>query len=186
MDQGPMNSWNPSKSFRYDRKYDWIHFSTGPPNEYIAIAKTAVGGSRITFDPGQEINYMYSRNNLEEFLSLSSLVIANSSEIQKMSSIMDMTPDRMLEEFPDYIITRGAEGVTYSFNGRERHMEAVPATRVVDTVGAGDAFRAGFYYGLNAGDTPEESIKVGQIVASKVVSSSPVDFRREMIKDILD
>lgn len=48
------------------------------------------------------------------------------------------------------VITRGADGALASLDGERLHVPAV-ATRVVDTVGAGDSFAAGLLHHLGAG-----------------------------------
>ena len=57
------------------------------------------------------------------------------------------------------VVTRGAEGATARWDGRQVHVPARPI-RAVDTTGAGDAFRAGFAAAwLTLGDeTPVEEL----------------------------
>ncbi len=60
---------------------------------------------------------------------------------------------------------RGAWLVEAS-TGEARQFPAEPVDHVVDTVGAGDAFAAGFCAGLSTGLTLEECLRVGQRVAA--------------------
>ena len=48
-------------------------------------------------------------------------------------------------------------------NCREMPLNVSPACEldVLDRVGGGDGFAAGFFYGLLAGETPEEAVKLG-------------------------
>lgn len=176
MDQGPMLSWTPSSSFRFGNEYDWVHFSTGPPDEYLKIAQKLAGKTRIAFDPGQEVHYRYDRKQVSDFLELSDLVLCNRSELSKMSSILGVPEDRILDSLPDTIVTSGERGVDFKISGKIGHMNSVPVTKVADTVGAGDAFRAGFYFGLAAGKEIMQSINIGQMVASTVIAQSPTGF----------
>jgi ribokinase len=63
------------------------------------------------------------------------------------------------------VLTRGEKGVLWA--SREG-LQAVPAlpVRVVDTVGAGDAFNAGLAVGLSEGRPALESIALGVTAAS--------------------
>lgn len=61
---------------------------------------------------------------------------------------------------------RGSDGVIIHANGASVAIPA-EALEVVDTVGAGDAFAAGFLSGLARGFSPEEAAKTGIKVASK-------------------
>ncbi|WP_175266650.1 PfkB family carbohydrate kinase [Acidiplasma cupricumulans] len=45
-----------------------------------------------------------------------------------------------------------------------------------DTVGAGDSFRAGFYFGLYNNFNIEDSVKLGNIVASYAIRKPIIDF----------
>lgn len=184
MDQGPMSEWNASSSFKLDRSYDWVHFSTGPPGEYLRIAEAVKGRTRITFDPGQEINYRYDKDTVKKFTDLSDLVICNSSELDRIASLLGIRRKDVLEHLPDTIVTMGSGGVEFSISGKREHLDPVIPERVVDTVGAGDAFRAGFYFGLNTGKNIVQSIRIGQNVASSVIASSPSTFNPDRIADL--
>ena len=62
----------------------------------------------------------------------------------------------------------GSDGC-YVTNGSERHLIDPFKVNVVDTTGAGDAFCAGFLYGLVNGKNLFECGKLGNFVASRCV-----------------
>jgi ribokinase len=62
----------------------------------------------------------------------------------------------------------GSKGC-YVTDGRRSHLVAPFKVKVIDTTGAGDAFDAGFLYGLLAGMTLDEAAKAGNFVASRCV-----------------
>lgn len=68
------------------------------------------------------------------------------------------------------VVKRGAHGVV-AMRGQSRVTRtAYQPTTVVDTVGAGDAFNAGYLHALMAGVDFERALDIGSWVASRVVS----------------
>jgi sugar/nucleoside kinase (ribokinase family) len=68
------------------------------------------------------------------------------------------------------VVTLGAEG-SYVTDGKRAHrLEAPRVKRVVDTTGAGDAFAAGFLYGLFEERDIRECAELGAQLARRVVS----------------
>jgi len=59
------------------------------------------------------------------------------------------------------VITRGAEGVVYATRKGERGAIAAPVVKVADATGAGDAFAAGFLYGVLNGHMVEDACRLG-------------------------
>ncbi len=70
----------------------------------------------------------------------------------------------------DIVVKRGASGVTVVTEG-DRFDVAARAVPVVDTVGAGDAFTAGYLSGVLDGCVPRQSAQRGVDVAAFAVSS---------------
>ncbi len=71
-------------------------------------------------------------------------------------------------------LTRGAKGSVVLANdgngGDEVHVVDVdPVARLVDTTGAGDAYAAGFLYGLAQGDDLARCAHIGNVAASEVI-----------------
>jgi len=66
-------------------------------------------------------------------------------------------------------LTRGAKG-SVVLSGDEVHVvDADPVERLVDTTGAGDAYAAGFLYGLTQGDGLARSAHIGNVAAAEVI-----------------
>jgi ribokinase len=66
------------------------------------------------------------------------------------------------------VVKLGAEGC-YVTNGKEQHTLAPLKVPVVDTTGAGDAFCAGFLYGLLNKQSLKDCAKLGNFVGSRSV-----------------
>lgn len=67
------------------------------------------------------------------------------------------------------VVKRGDRGASAVIDGSPFDVPAVPVT-VVDSVGAGDAFVAGYLAGLVAGDQPEERLRAGAAAGAFAVS----------------
>ena len=66
------------------------------------------------------------------------------------------------------VVTCGKEGALVSARGKTIRVEAEGGTPL-DTTGAGDHFAAGFLYGQSAGATPEQSARIGSMLAGHVI-----------------
>ncbi|KJE49661.1 MULTISPECIES: nucleoside kinase [Acidiplasma] len=175
MYQGPVyTKWKPSEYFEYDN-YRYIHFGTGPAEEYIKIAEKNKN-SKIVFDPGQETWYMYTKNTAMAMINLSNIMIINNNEFSYLLKMVQHTKDDLLNYLDYIIVTCGSHGsVIYSKDG-EKHFDAYLTKDIHDTVGAGDSFRAGFYFGLYNNFNIEDSVKLGNIVASYAIRKPIIDF----------
>lgn len=70
------------------------------------------------------------------------------------------------------IVKEGSNGATASMEGVLTHVNAVPVSQVIDTVGAGDGFNAGWITGMLMGWSMERAIALGAVVGAFAVSSS--------------
>jgi len=68
------------------------------------------------------------------------------------------------------VMTRGAQGAFALVDGSLHSQEIVP-TEVVDTLGAGDAFIAGFLTAFVAGDAVSEGLRFGAVTAAQTCRS---------------
>ena len=116
---------------------------------------------------------------VRELLESATLVKLNDSEAQALQEMFAL-PERSLEAFcreftrrfgwRGVCVTRGAEGCAALLDGEYIEMPGY-RVQVVDTVGAGDAFAAGFLHGVAAGwplsRIADFANRLGALVASR-------------------
>jgi len=149
------------------QKFQWIHFSTGNPDFYLKVARYARKiGKNIGFDPSQEIHYLYDEGKFRKLLDLADIFFCNEKEYQKA---LELAGDALLEKI--IVRTEGDRGASLYIPGDGWKRKESFRANVVDTTGAGDSFRAGFYAALYHGYSLERALEIGNFVASKVVGS---------------
>ena len=67
------------------------------------------------------------------------------------------------------VLTKHEHGAVIVHKGEIHQVEAIPV-QAVDTTGAGDAFAAGFLYGLASGLAPQNAGRLGCLAASRIVT----------------
>ena len=120
------------QSFRYTP--EWLRFIWAAKDSGVLIFGDC-NGDDVTLDCA----------GVREFIGLCDVFSPNETEALRLTgmSSVDAALDALAEITPLVLIKRGANGVTASIEGR-RYDESAPAVDVVDTVGAGDAFAAGY------------------------------------------
>ncbi len=148
-------------------EFEWLHFSTGNPEFYIKIAKKAkVMGKKISFDPSQEIHYVYNERKFTDMLSLADIFFCNEREYEKA---LQFSGEKLFNKI--IVRTEGNRGASLYYPHKGwKHFNGI-SVKAIDTTGAGDTFRAAFYAALYRGHTLEEAIKYGNLAAAKVVMS---------------
>lgn len=68
------------------------------------------------------------------------------------------------------VVKKGEKGATAYRGEMTFHADSVPGTVVLDTVGAGDGFNAGFLYGMLEGYSLQDCLETGNWCGAKVVS----------------
>ena len=156
IEQGPMGigPTRPALRRSWLGEYAWVHLTTGPPAWGLELAAAARrAGLRVAVDPAQEVHYRWDRAHLRRLLASAEILFGNRSEIDRILELLGVRSEReLLEQVPLVIRTEGRNGaVAFSRTGTV----TVPATRphrVVTMVGAGEAFRGGFYAAWFAGE----------------------------------
>ncbi len=182
MFQGPMNNWEASKKFEYEN-YLYLNIGTGPVKEYQRILSQE-NKARIVFDPGQEIWYTYNSETAQYMVEHSDMIIMNRKEFTHLLELLHTDYITVYGKVKDIVITEGKKGATVVEDGESTLVPAVKSDHVVDTVGAGDSFRAGLYTGLSNGFTLQDSALIGNITASKAIENNINEFNLKF-KDIL-
>lgn len=125
---------------------------------------------KVSFDPGA----LYARKGLaklEPIIKKTCVLMPNSVELELLTGRTDYCEgaDLMIGKGVRIVAVKlGGDGC-YVTNGRERHLIEAFKVNVVDTTGAGDAFCAGFLYGLLNDKGLYECGKLGNFVASRCV-----------------
>jgi ribokinase len=125
---------------------------------------------RVSFDPGA----LYARKGfayLEPIIKKTNVLMPNAIELELLTGETDYCKGA------DFMVGKGVKIVAvklggdgcYVTDGRERHLIEAFKVKVVDTTGAGDAFCAGFLYGLVNDKRLYECGKLSNFVASRCV-----------------
>ena len=77
--------------------------------------------------------------------------------------------ERLAQDVEHVIVKDGSQG-SYVRHGGKEHRIHIHPTEAIDTTGAGDAYAAGYLYGLSQGWGPEQSGDLGSRVASLTVA----------------
>jgi ribokinase len=126
----------------------------------------------VSFDPGA----LYSRMGLARLRSIikkTSVMMPNAGEIALLTGKSDYRAGARLlinEGVGVLAVKLGSKGC-YVTNGYEDYMVKQFKVKVLDTTGAGDAFDAGFIYGLLSDKDINEAGKIGNFVASKSITA---------------
>jgi 6-phosphofructokinase 1/ribokinase len=182
MFQGPMNNWKASQNFEYGN-YNYVNIGTGPVNEYIKIIDKE-NKAKIVFDPGQEIWYTYNSRTARYMVDHCHMIIMNRKEFRHLEELLDMNEEKIVEIVKNIIITEGKRGATLIENENSIFIPGLDSDQVIDTVGAGDSFRAGLYSALSRGFAMKKAVGVGNITASKAIEKNIQEFNLKF-EDIL-
>ena len=146
-----------------------VHVATGDPARYIEALK----GRSYSFDPGQEISYRYTRQNFRKLLGGASIFFTNAVEMKMALKLSGAQNEKSLTSHCGTVIKNiGAKGTLVI---EKDGTTAVPASRVkryIDTIGAGDAFRAGFYAAREKGNGLIKSVEYGNAMASIAIEGA--------------
>ncbi len=172
MDQGPMKVLDsfeprPEPILRSEN----IHIATGRPAFYMKVAELAKkSGKTISFDPAQEIHYVYTPETFSALLPYADVFFCNEGEAQRALEYTGKDKLTDLLEYVDTIIqTLGSRGSRIVTEDDEIFIPGVKVKDPVDTTGAGDAYRGGFYAARYRGMSMKAGGAAGAITAAEVI-----------------
>jgi len=99
------------------------------------------------------------------------LVIGNEFEINMILEKLGKTPEELLEMNHNLIITKGEKGAELYSKGEKILIGICAPNKVIDTTGAGDAFRAGLLYGISQNFSLKKSCHIGAALSSFAVET---------------
>lgn len=143
---------------------------------YKAIELAKRNGLKISFDPNIRLR-MWSKEEarkvLSEILPHVDILLAGDEEMEII--IGEKDPSAIIGKVKDLgisfiAIKQGDKGSVGYFNGEIVTSAPVKASKVVDTVGAGDGFNAGIIYGILHDWSLEKTLHFANTIGSMVVS----------------
>ncbi len=148
-----------------------IHIGTGRPDYYKKVVELASSmGKRISFDPAQELSYVYSPGSFRKIIEHVEMFFANESELATAMSYLELKEEDELLQFVDtLILTHGESGSRIVTIDEKIDIPTIKSNAVEDITGAGDAYRAGFYAGLQRGLDLEKCGLAGAAAASFII-----------------
>jgi ribokinase len=122
----------------------------------------------VSLDPGA----LYARKGLAALGSIVEncfVLMPNAGELELMTGMADYRggAEAMLRKGVKIVAVKLGSRGCYVTDGKQSHNVEAFKVRVVDTTGAGDAFCAGFVYGLIKHKSLEECGRIGNFVASR-------------------
>jgi ribokinase len=129
------------------------------------------GNVRISLDPG----IFYARLDsvsLAEIIKKTYVLMPNASELELLTGETDYCrgAELLLEKGVKVVAVKLGGSGCYVTDGTQTRVVKAYNVRVVDTTGAGDAFSAGFLYGLLKNKSLEKCGKIGNFLASRCIT----------------
>jgi adenosine kinase len=122
------------------------------------------------FDPGQGLP-MFSAQELAEFVRIADYVAVNDYEGKLLEEKTGRALEDVARDVKALVVTLGARGSRIHAGGRVHDIPCVPAERVADPTGCGDAYRAGLLYGIvNGWDWPNTG-RLGAVLGAIKIAS---------------
>jgi len=164
-----------------------------PPEAKKAFLKAA----EISHAAGRDVSLSLSDpfcvdRHRDDFLDLAEhhvdILFANEDEIISLYQVdnFDQALQAVRRHCRVAALTRSEKG-SVVVSGEEIHIvDAAPVGEVVDTTGAGDAYAAGFLFGITRGDNLATAARIGGIAAAEAIShlgARPEVELRQLIDD---
>ena len=127
---------------------------------------------KVSFDPGA----LYARiglTKLKPIIDKTSVMMPNAGEIALLTGKTDYKAGArlLIDEGVEVLAVKLGSKGCYVIDRGESHLVEPFKVKVVDTTGAGDAFDAGFIFGLLSGKNINEAGKIGNFVASRSITT---------------
>ncbi|XKH50504.1 sugar kinase [Chryseomicrobium palamuruense] len=141
--------------------------------ELLKFAKSK--GIIVSFDPNIRLrlwNKEDAREILLTFLPYVDQLLTSKEELEILFDAKDgqhILKSIATFSFTEVVMKDGSNGSYYLKDSQWIHVPAIPAEKVVDTVGAGDGFDSGYLYGLLQGWPLHERLHFANAVGSMVV-----------------
>jgi len=159
-------------NLEYARQTTFLHLTSVDEKPFQAQKKLIeeLRNVKVSLDPGE----IYARKGLARLKPIIKhcfVVSPSENELKMLTKKSWKEGAKMLlKEGAGMVAVKLGEKGCYVTDGRQSHTVPPYKTKVVDTTGAGDAFDAGFLYGLIKKKDLYECGRLGNFVASKCIT----------------
>jgi ribokinase len=163
-----------ASSVAYASRSEFLHLTSfvgeKPFNAQVGLIRKVSRNTRISLDPGA----LYARKGLaalRPLVKMAYVMLPNAGELEALTGKVDYGDgaDVILNEGVHVVAVKlGSEGC-YVATKKESCLIEPLKVRVIDTTGAGDAFNAGFIYGLINRKSLRNCGRLGNFVASRCI-----------------
>jgi len=141
---------------------------------------------KVSFDPGA----LYARKSLtalKPIIRRSFVMLPNVKEVKTLTGQdYEEGSKTLIKEGVSIVAVKLGERGCYVTDGKENHLVEPYPKELVDTTGAGDAFCAGFLYGLIKGKDLYQCGKLGNFVAARCIEKMGARTGLPKLPDLKD
>jgi len=186
-----VNDWLEFKeiNLEYANSAEFLHLTSFVGKKPFEIQKKLVkklSEAKISFDPG----VLYARKSftsLKPIIKKSFVMVPNESEIRLLTGKDYREGSKtLIKEGVSVVAVKLGERGCYVTDGRESYLVEPFEKRLVDTTGAGDAFCAGFLYGLIRERDLYQCGRLGNFVAARCISKIGARTGLPKLQDLKD
>lgn len=127
-------------------------------------------GLDYLYDPGMTLTWI-KPEELKKGVEHCTWLAGNDYEIGRMYTTLGTNAETLLKKNIGIITTLGEKGVRYQDKNHDILIPVYKTNKIVDPTGAGDAWRAGFIGGMLEKKSIEESLKLGNALASFAIET---------------
>jgi len=148
----------------------------GPEGMTTHCAQFAEAGIPFVFDPGQGLP-LFDGPALRSMIESATYLTVNDYEAKLISNKTGWSIEEMAAKTKATIVTRGELGAIIYHDGKQEDIPVVPAERIVDPTGCGDAFRGGLLYGIEKGLDWATTGRLASLMGSlKIATQGPQNY----------
>ena len=160
-------------NLQYADNASFMHITSFVSEEAFQVQKKLITSLsknvKLSLDPGE----LYAKKGLTALKSLIKrcfTIFPNEHELKLLTNeAYEKGAETLLKEGVDIVAVKLGPKGCYITDGEEKHIIPSFPVKVADTTGAGDAFCAGFLYGLINNKPLERCGRLGNFVASKCI-----------------
>jgi ribokinase len=175
-------------NLEYAEQASFLHLTSVYEKPFQAQKKLVkeLADTKVSFDPG-EIFARKGMTLLRPIIKRSFIVLPSEGELRMLTGRSWKEGAKMLlEEGASIVAVKLGKRGCYVTDGKEAHLIQPYKVKVVDTLGAGDAFCAGFLYGLVKGKDLYQCGQLGNFVASRCITKVGARIGLPRLKDLKD